>query len=257
MITTKKSFILSKSALSRKFRVENNNLDISSLINNSDLTMRKISEIAIPHRNERNRKETLNKEIKYIQISDVDVLLGRIKSYRKFIGSKAPNNARRIMKYGDVLISTRRPTRGAIVTVPKEFDNEICTVFFTTLTINNWDEVWPWYLSLFLRTSLGRFQFQSLITETAYPVISDDDVMDIQVLLPPIEKQKEISENYNNSIKNYFEKLNNAHNSLVVSKQNIENYILGNEAEIIKEEKFGLDIKEIEEEIDDNNEEKT
>jgi type I restriction enzyme S subunit len=256
MITTKKSFNLSKSKLSHKFRVENNNLDISNLINSSDFKIKKISEIAVPHRNERNRKETKDSEIKYIQISDIDISLGRIKSYRKFIGSQAPNNARRIMNYGDILISTRRPTRGAIVTVPKEFDKEICTVFFTTLTINNWNEVWPWYLSLFLRTSLGRFQFQSMITETAYPVISDDDVMDIQVLLPSIEKQKEISENYSDSIKVYFEQLNNAYNSLIVSKQSIENYILRDEAEIIKEIKFGLDIEEIEEEFDDNNEEK-
>jgi type I restriction enzyme S subunit len=254
MITTKKSFILPKSELSHKFRVENNNLDVSFLIKHSGFTVKKISEIAISHRNERNRKETLNKEIKYIQISDVDVLLGRIKSYRKFTGSKAPNNARRIMNYGDVLISTRRPTRGAIVTVPKEFDKEICTVFFTTLTINDWEEVWPWYLSLFLRTSLGRFQFQSMITETAYPVISDDDVMDMQVLLPSIEKQKEISENYNESIKSYFDSLNNAYNSLLSSKQNIENYVLGDEAEILNEVKFGLDIEEIEEENNINEE---
>jgi len=251
MITTKKAFILLKSNLSRKFRVENNNLDITHLMSNSNFTIKKISDIAEPHRIERNRKETKESEIKYVQISDIDVSLGRIKSYRKFIGTNAPNNARRIMNYGDILISTRRPTRGAIVTVPKEFDKEICTVFFTTLKINDWEEVWPWYLSLFLRTSLGRFQFQSMITETAYPVISDDDVLDIQVLIPPIEKQKEIALNYNNSIKIYFEQLNNAYNSLIQSKQNIENYLLGEEAETIEEIKFGLDIEELEDEYDD------
>lgn len=248
MITTKKRFTLLKSELSHKFRLENNNLDISALIENSGYEVRKNSEIATPHRNERNKKATKDAFIKYVQISDIDVSLGRIKSYRKFKGSEAPNNARRIVSYGDILISTRRPTRGAIVTVPKELDKEICTVFFTTLTVNDWEQVWPWYLSLFLRTSLGRFQFQSMITETAYPVISDDDVLDMQILLPPIEKQKEIADNYNKSIELFFEQLNTAYNSLITSKQGIEDYILGSEAEKLEKVRFGLDFEEIEDE---------
>lgn len=249
MITTKKRFTLTKSQLSKKFRVENNNLDISTLIKNSGYSIKTIEEIAPPHRKERNRKETKDKTIKYIQISDIDVDLGRIKSYRTFKGSDAPNNARRIINYGDILVSTRRPTRGAIVTVPKEFDQEICTVFFTSLTALNWDEVNPWYLALFLRTSLARFQFQSMITETAYPVISDDDVGNMVVLLPPIELQRKLAKDYEDSVNEFFTKLNQAHFSITSARQEIENLVLVDEAETIRVPRFGIQTEEI---VEDN-----
>jgi hypothetical protein len=245
MITVKKKFTINRSQLARKFRVENNNLDISRLISGSNLTAKRVRDFALAHRNERNKKKTANNIFRYVQISDVDTELGRIKSYRKFRGAEAPNNARRIMKYGDVLVSTRRPTRGAVVAVPKEFDGHICTVFFTTLTINNWDEVDPWYLALYLRTSLGRFQFQSIITETAYPVISDDDVLDMTVLLPDINTQREKANVYNHSVLDFFDKLNEAYSLITQAKQSVEDYLLGQEAEVLRTPKFGLDSQEI------------
>lgn len=250
MITVKKAFTLKKSQLAKKYRVENNNLDISALIANSGFAVKKIGEFASSHRTDRNRKETANSVFKYVQISDIDTHLGRIKSYRTFKGSEAPNNARRIMNCGDVLVSTRRPTRGAVVAVPKEFDKEICTLFFTSLAIKDWDEVDPWYLALFLRTSLGRFQFQSLITETAYPVISDEDVEDMVVLLPPIDVQRELAKSYNNSVGDFFTKINEAYSLITGARQEIENRLLGKEAETLGVPVVGLTIEEIE--SDDN-----
>jgi type I restriction enzyme S subunit len=192
MIIVKKKFILKKSQLAKKFRVENNNLDISAIVGKSGYTVKRLGDIAPAHKLKRDVKETADTTIKYVAIGDIDIHLGRIKSFFKCTGKTAPNNAKRIMKYGDILVSTRRPTRGAVVTVPQEFDNEICTVFFTSLSVINWEEADPFYISLFLRTSLGRLQFQSMITETAYPVISDEDVENITILLPPIEKQREL-----------------------------------------------------------------
>lgn len=235
--------------IAKKYRVENNNLDISALIANSGFPAKKIREFAESHRKERNRTATANNVFKYVQISDIDAQLGRIKSYRSFKGSEAPNNARRIMSLGDVLVSTRRPTRGAVVAVPKEFDQDICTLFFTSLTIKNWDEVDPWYLAMFLRTSLGRFQFQSLITETAYPVISDEDVGDIFVLLPPIEVQRQLAKTYSDAVEKYFATVNEAYALITGARQEVENQLLGREAEKLEVPMVGLTIEEI---VDDN-----
>lgn len=245
MIHLKKAFTLPKSQLNSKFRVENNNLDITALIASTGFEVKKIRDIAKAHRIERKRKATAKAVFKYVQISDIDVTLGRIKSYKRCVGADAPNNARRIMHYGDILISTRRPTRGAVVAVPRDFDNDICTVFFTTLTVTDWEIVDPWYLAIFLRTSLGRFQFQSLITETAYPVISDDDVETITVLLPSVEIQREIVANYSGAVTQFFDKLNDAHSLLAQARQEVETLILGNDAEQIEVQRFGLDIEEI------------
>jgi len=249
MIIVKKKFVLKKSQLGKKFRVENNNLDISALVSNSGYTVKRLGDVAPAHKNRRDVMDTADSYFKYVAIADIDIYLGRIKSFTKCKGSTAPNNAKRIMKYGDILVSTRRPTRGAIVTVPKDFDNEICTVFFTSLSVLNWEETDPFYISLFLRTSLGRLQFQSMITETAYPVISDEDVENITILFPPIEMQRQLVAEYNSSVKSFFVKLNEAYSSITVSRQNIETTLLGDAGETIPPIKFGLDLKEI---IDDN-----
>lgn len=144
------------------------------------------------------------------------------------------------MREGDVLISTRRPTRGAIVSVPEDFDGDICTVFFTTLRIKNRKVLDPRYLALFLRTSLGRHQFSSLITETAYPVISDEDVESIVVLLPRIEQQVAIAETYEVAVDDFFSRLNEAHGLIVCAQQNLENTILADHAEKVPIQTFGL-----------------
>src|SRR5437667_11413457 len=105
MIKTQKAFTLKKSQLGKKFRVENNNLDLSALLSDSELESSRLGDLAFAHRDERSKKATADKQFKYIQISDIDVNLGRIKSYARYKGSEAPNNARRVMKYGDVLVS--------------------------------------------------------------------------------------------------------------------------------------------------------
>jgi len=246
MIKTKKKFCLNISEVSRKFRVENNNLDITEITKNSDFKVCKISDLCEAHRNNRNKKETDDSEFKYIQISDIDINLGIIKTYRKFIGKNAPNNARRIMTYGDILVSTRRPTRGAVISVPKEFDKEICTVFFTTLTVNDWEKSDPRFLALYLRTSIARYQFQAQITETAYPVISDDDVLDIEVLLPKKAVQLEIIKQYENSLSQYFTMLNDAYKNMADAKDYVENQLLGEFGEKQEYEELQLKANEIE-----------
>jgi len=244
MITLKKSFILKKSQLNKKFRVENNNLEIS-FEEKSGLTVKKLKEIAISHSNDRDRKKTKDDIIKYVEIGDVDINLGKIKSFRTFKGSEAPNNARRIMSFGDVIISTRRPTRGAIFAVPQEFDKEICTAFFISLTVLDWNEVDPQYLVLFLRTSLGRLQFQSMITETAYPVIAPDDPDDMLIIYPSIDVQRQLVKEYNETVDTFFSKINKAHELIGDIKQKIENFILENDAETGEIPKFGLGLEKI------------
>ena len=254
MLSLKKSFTLNKSELSNKFRVENNNLDISALIAATGYTIKKVGEIAKAHRRERNRKTTQETVFRYVQISDIDSRLGRIKSYRTFTGANAPNNARRIMRKGDVLVSTRRPTRGAVVSVPDEFDGHICTVFFTSLEIIEPELVDSGYLALFLRTSIGRMQFQAQITETAYPVISDDDVEGLTVLLPPLDSQRVLAETYQVAVGRYFEELNGAEKLIADAKRGVEVEILADFAEPIVPIVHGLTAEEDGEEEGDSEE---
>lgn len=240
MIELKKKFVLKRSELGRKFRVENNNLDLSDIIQTTGYDIARIGDVAPAHRNDRKKAETSDSVFRYVQISDIDIELGRIKSFRTFRGDNAPNNARRIMREGDVLVSTRRPTRGAVISVPSEFDAQICTVFFTSLRVSNREELDPRYLALFLRTSLARYQFSSLITETAYPVISDDDVENMSILLPPIEVQRTLAQSFEFEVQSFFDRLNVAYAGITGARDAVESAILLNHAEVSAVRRFGL-----------------
>ena len=76
MIEVKKNFTIKKSALSRKFRTENNNLDFSSLIEETGYQVARIGDLARTHRTERNKKSSTDTSFRYVQISDIDVELG-------------------------------------------------------------------------------------------------------------------------------------------------------------------------------------
>tara|TARA_B100001989_G_C24442621_1_gene414751 strand:+ start:72 stop:824 length:753 start_codon:yes stop_codon:yes gene_type:complete len=240
MIKTKKNFRLKISEVSRKFRVENNNLDISEILKYTDYEVFKVGDLCKPHKENRDKKLTNEKKFRYVEIGDIDVNLGTIKTYRSFFGKDAPNNAKRIMSKGDVLVSTRRPTRGAVVAVPEDFHGHICTVFFTTLKIFNWEKSDPRFLALYLRTSIAKQQFASQITETAYPVISDEDVLDIEVLLPRIDTQLKVINDYEKSLKNYFFMLDKAHKQIIDAQNNLEEKLLGDFGEKLAYKKFQL-----------------
>lgn len=240
MISVKRSFTLLKSELGKKFRVENNNLDLSELIAESGFEAVRLGNYARAHRDERNKKMTADLTFRYVQISDIDVVVGRIKSYQTFTGATAPNNARRVMAEGDVLVSTRRPTRGAVVAVGEEFAGDMASVFFTSLRVRDRSVLLPEYLALFLRTSLGRFQFQSMVTETAYPVITDDDVENLILLLPSVQAQRDLVATHSASVDEYFAAMNSAQHALVRARQRVEDELLGAHAETLPLTQMGL-----------------
>jgi hypothetical protein len=240
MIELRKAFKLRKSEIGKKFRVENNNLDISDLIASTGYGVRVLGDIAPAHRENRASRSTTDVEYKYVQIGDIDVGLGRIARFTRVLGRTAPNNARRIMQTGDVLVSTRRPTRGACAAVPAELDGQLCTIFFTTLRVADPSVVNPRYLALYLRTSLARYQFQSMITETAYPVVSDEDVESLQVLLPDIEVQRKIADEYDAAVERHFALLNEASATMVQARQSVESLLLGEHAELLTAQHAGL-----------------
>ncbi len=118
----------------------------------------------------------------YIDISSIDVTTGIITNPQELLGEEAPSRARKVVKAGDILISTCRPTRGAIAIVPLELDNQICSTGFSVVRaksgINNQ------YLHFILRSDLVKEQFRKFSTGSSYPAILDSDVEKTIIPLP-------------------------------------------------------------------------
>ncbi|MCX6922839.1 MAG: restriction endonuclease subunit S, partial [Verrucomicrobia bacterium] len=68
-----------------------------------------------------------DKPFRYIDISAIDKDAKRITSAPELQGTEAPSRARKVLRAGDVLVSTVRPNLNAVAIVPEELDGEIAS----------------------------------------------------------------------------------------------------------------------------------
>lgn len=130
----------------------------------------------------------------YIEIGDVDVGTGTA-SFNAIKTKELPDNAKIMTIKGDVLVSTVRPNRGAIAIL--ENDNLLVSGAFTVLRQK--DDYPKEVLQTLFRTSIYKDWLLRFNVGTSYPVIKDDDVLNMPI--PVYEKniEDEIVSNVRNA----------------------------------------------------------
>lgn len=123
----------------------------------------------------------------YIDISSVDVVSGQVATPQDLEGAEAPSRARKVVCAFDLLISTCRPTRGAIAVVPRHLHNQVASTGFSLLRAKA--GVNPFYLHYALRLPSTLEQFRKWSTGSSYPAILDDDVAKTLIPVPCREEQ--------------------------------------------------------------------
>jgi type I restriction enzyme S subunit len=130
----------------------------------------------------RNPSDLPDSIFKYVDISSVDGVSGRIKEYKALLGSEAPSRARQVIETNDVLVSTVRPYLRATAIVPAELDNEICSTGFCVLRAiegKGYGYLYalsrlPWFTEL----------LNSMARGASYPAVTDNDILDLRVPYP-------------------------------------------------------------------------
>ncbi len=128
---------------------------------------------------------------KYVDISSVDVETGTIVRAQDLTGEEAPSRARKVIHAYDIIISTCRPTRGAIAVVPEDLHGQICSTGFSVIRAK--EEVNPFYLHFALRLESTLEQFRKWSTGSSYPAILDEDVAKTLIPLPDSDVQDRIA----------------------------------------------------------------
>ncbi len=132
------------------------------------------------------------KEFIYIDISSVDNKTFTITDYKFISGKSAPSRARRVVKIGDVLISTVRPNLKSFCIIDDErFNNQICSTGFAVLRSKN-EVILPRFLFFYVLSDIFVSELTKLMEKSQYPSITQTDLSYIKVPLPPIEKQQKI-----------------------------------------------------------------
>ena len=135
------------------------------------------------------------KEFNYIEISDIDMQTCVV--YSNCVDVTAtPSRARKLVRAGDVLVSTVRPERGAVGVVGPHQDGSICT---TGLAVLRPTQINPLALAHLLKREFVITQLMRNNVGIAYPAINESCLLDVLLPirledLPPLEEQaKEIA----------------------------------------------------------------
>lgn len=173
---------------------------------------------------------TKNKEkYNYIEIGDVNVNDGTCKPNLVNV-EDLPANAKTLVKKGDILISNVRPYRGAVTIVDFELSDLIVSGAFTVLREKNTSIFSIEVLKVLLRTTIYKEWLLKFNVGTSYPVIKDEDVLQLPIPKITIQSQKTITEKIQESqkLKNLSEQL------LEVAKRAVEIAIEENEEKALE-----------------------
>src|SRR5438105_3663390 len=101
---------------------------------------------------QRDPRENPTEEFCYVDIAGVDNERKVIVASKQLVGADAPSRARKVIREGDVIVSTVRPNLNAVALVPNKLDNQICSTGFSVLRPS--EKVMSSYLYAFVRSPL-------------------------------------------------------------------------------------------------------
>jgi len=149
----------------------------------------RIKEVIIKTMTKDPKKEP-DKKFVYIDISSVNKENFKIEYPKHLTGKEAPSRARRIVNENDIIFSTNRPNLKTISIIPKEYNKQICSTGFCVLRSS--DKILPNFLFYLMISDNVLDQINSKMRGIQYPAVSDSDVLNAIITLPPLEEQEKI-----------------------------------------------------------------
>lgn len=134
-----------------------------------------------------------NEKFKYIDVSSVSNQTLRIEDYKTYVGKDAPSRARKVVHTNDVIFATVRPYLKRMALVPSIFNEEYCSTAFCIIRAS---KQWAFPEFLFYTVSTNWFVQKVSASQrgSSYPAVSDKDVLNQYIPLPPLLEQQMLFE---------------------------------------------------------------
>lgn len=129
-------------------------------------------------------------EYNYVEIGDVNVGDGSV-SFNKVETSELPDNAKRVLNKNDILISKVRPYRGAVAIIDFEQEDLIGSGAFTVLQEKS--SYKKETLQILFRTAVYKDWLLKWNVGSSYPVIKDEDILNLPIPILPEAIQTKIA----------------------------------------------------------------
>ncbi|GHT22442.1 restriction modification system DNA specificity domain-containing protein [Endomicrobiia bacterium] len=155
-----------------------------------------------------------NYKFEYIDIASVSN--GRIDKTREMIFKESPSRARMVVKKGDIIVSTVRTYLRAIAYIEKH-DKYICSTGFCVLTPKDIDSK---YLYFYCMSEFFVQEINRNSVGISYPAINSYDIGIMYIIIPTLEKQKEIA----NLLDDKTEKIDNLIENITKQTKKLQEY---------------------------------
>jgi type I restriction enzyme S subunit len=129
-------------------------------------------------------------QFEYVSLSDVDSDIFEIETSTQ-VFETAPSRARRIVKKGDILMSTVRPNLQGFSLIRNEVEDLIASTGFAVISTTKCSNE---FLYQYLFSSGISKQFYQLLVGSNYPAINSSDVKRLKLPYPPLPEQARIAE---------------------------------------------------------------
>lgn len=131
-------------------------------------------------------------EFWYIDVSAVSRQSFAIHNPQRVKAPTAPSRARKIIRSGDAIFATVRPTLRRVALVGSEFDNQIASTAFCVVRADR-AQAAPRFLYYLLLTDSLNEEIAKFESGASYPAVNDKHVLDRTVLIPPKREQEKIA----------------------------------------------------------------
>ena len=130
---------------------------------------------------------------KYIDVSGISSEKLVIVDTKEIQGIAAPSRARKEVKEEDIILATVRPYLKRVAIVPKNLDGQVCSTAFCVVRANR-NEIMPRFLYYYMTFDKFVIKISGFQTGSAYPAVSDSQVMSERVPIPKLYEQQKIAE---------------------------------------------------------------
>jgi hypothetical protein len=189
----------------------------------------RVDSVAAIAKDKRDPTREPENSFQYIDIAAVDVTIGVVMNPQDVEGADAASRARKVVSAYDLIVSTCRPTRGAIAVVPVKLHNQIASTAFSIL--RPLPNVNPFYLHYALRLESTLEQFRKWSTGSSYPAILDSDVAKTLIPVPEPNIQDAIAARIVAAMRERDKVINAANRVWTATLDNITSSLSGKESQ--------------------------
>jgi type I restriction enzyme S subunit len=149
----------------------------------------KIKDITLPFQT-KDPSSDPEKAFTYIDIGSIDNEIQEIVTPKNILGRDAPSRARRLVQAGDVLFSTVRTYLKNIAIVPANLHGSMTSTGIAVLRPTS--AIDSRYLFNWVRSPEFLARITPQMDGTLYPAVTDKDVLNQVIPLPPLDEQRRI-----------------------------------------------------------------